>query len=173
MPDDRLGAQPPDVRMAGRMRGKGGRVKSSDLPSFGFARLRSVPICPVCPVSGPSGPVPPRFASLDLPSLCRKLAANWANPAADFPNWADRAIWSPKIVRRCTGLPSLRILEPDLPSLPSLRSSQSVYRPSIVRQSSTELDFSRWIVGMPPSHFGNSSSVDSHRQPSTAKPSIL
>lgn len=65
--------------MAGRMRGRGGRAKSSDLPSFGFARLRSVPVCPVRPVSGPSGPVPPRFASLDLPSLCRKLGADWAH----------------------------------------------------------------------------------------------
>lgn len=142
----------------------------SDSPGFDLSR--SVLICPVCPVSGPSGPVPPRFASLDVPSLCRKLGANWANPAADFPNWADRAIWSPKIVRRCTGLPSLRILEPDLPGLPSLRSSQSVNRLSIVRQSSMELEFSRWIVGMPPSHFGNSSSVDGHRRSSTDKPSI-
>ena len=32
--------------------------------------------------------------------------ANWANPDAEFANWADPVIWSPKSASRRTDLPS-------------------------------------------------------------------
>lgn len=81
----------------------------SDSPGFDLSR--SVLICPVCPVSGPSGPVPPRFARLDLPSLCRKLVANWAHRDRAHrdklgANWAQTGQIRPRIFQTGRIVPS-------------------------------------------------------------------